>query len=162
MRRRQTSTPVPSRRSSRRWRRSASIPPSWLLPIGCRPLWRPIPSGSASRSGCRAGHPSAAAGGERPLLAVSAAAGRRRAGGQRQRGVAQRLMHHQQAGTLGGLRWCKTLHQMHRCGAFCAAPLRRILPDLSPVFAIKGPLCGLSFWHSPCFISIVAAAITEY
>lgn len=43
-------------------------------------------------------------------------------------------------------------------------PLRRILPDLSPVFAIKGPLCGLfHFWHSPCFISIVlAAAITEY
>ncbi len=58
--------------------------------------------GSASRSGCRAGHPSAAAGGERPLLAdVSAAAGRRRAGGQRQRGVAQRLMHHQQAGNAG-------------------------------------------------------------
>ncbi len=146
MRRRQTSTPVPSRRSSRRWRRSASIPPSWLLPIGCRPLWRPIPSGSASRSGCRAGHPSAAAGGERPLLAdVSAAAGRRRAGGQRQRGVAQRLMHHQQAGNAGrpamvqnvtsnAPLWC-ILRARRRCAGYClTCPL---------FFAIKGPLCGL-------------------
>ncbi|CDL53081.1 Multidrug resistance-like ATP-binding protein mdlB [Klebsiella pneumoniae ISC21] len=61
----------------------------------------------------------------------------------------------------------KTLHQMHRCGAFFArqAPLRRILPDLSPVFCHQRAALRpfFHFWHSPCFISIVlAAAITEY
>ncbi|MCS5931814.1 hypothetical protein LNQ03_09975 [Klebsiella pneumoniae subsp. pneumoniae] len=76
-------------------------------------------------------------------------------------------MHHQQAGNAGRPAMVqKTLHQMHRCGAFFArqAPLRRILPDLSPVFAIKGRFAAFfHFWHSPCFISIVlAAAITEY
>ncbi|MBO2025524.1 hypothetical protein J4733_08260 [Klebsiella pneumoniae] len=48
---------------------------------------------------------------------------------------------------------------------FCApAPLRRILPDLSPVLPSKGRFAAFfHFWHSPCFISIVlAAAITEY
>ncbi len=93
--------------------------------------------GSASRSGCRAGHPSAAAGGERPLLAdVSAAAGRRRAGGQRQRGVAQRLMHHQQAGNAGRPAMVQNVTSNAPLWCiFCApAPLRRILPDLSPVF----------------------------
>ena len=124
--------------------------------------------GSASRSGCRAGHPSAAAGGERPLLAdVSAAAGRRRAGGQRQRGVAQRLMHHQQAGNAGRpamvqKRYIKCTVVVHflrarrRCAGYCLT-----CPLFLPSKAALRPF--FHFWHSPCFISIVlAAAITEY
>ncbi len=59
------------------------------------------------------------------------------------RGVAQRLMHHQQAGNAGRpamvqKRYIKCTVVVH----FARAPLRRILPDLS-LFCHQGPLCGL-------------------
>ncbi len=69
MKRRPASIPALSRRYSRRWRRFASAPRWWLLPIGYRQSWRRIPFWFSIAAGGGARDASTIAGGARALLA---------------------------------------------------------------------------------------------
>ena len=136
---------------------------------------------AASRSGGRAGYPSAIAGGERPLLAdVSAAAGGRRVSGQRQT-ILLSLMARRLPGlrpprsrrpdkalTLpaGNQRWCKnvTSNAPLWCVFAFSVAVAQVLPDRTLICHQRAALRpffipGIALAIYPL---VLAAAITEF